>query len=204
MTATSGSSPDGSSRNFAALVELNRFVGREFLLWLWFETELYETNLAPTRADRISLWLEGELTLADDTDETRVKSAMPGATPEAEQALKQGKLPKQTRLRAVLNDFEYSWKMKADDLAIAGLKVPAQLRAQDDKYEALYERMRLVETLEAELEALFHDFLALRLDSAWDRAVVPELKSWARGKRVDEKAYRALKLKLAGKKPAVA
>jgi hypothetical protein len=162
-------------KDLAALVELNRFVGREFLLWLWFETEIYETNLAPTRADAIALWLEGELTLADDTDETRVKSAMPGATPEAKQALRQGKLPKQTRLRAVLNDFEYSWKMKADDLAVSGLKVPAQLRAQDDKYEALYERMRLVETIEAELEALFHDFLSLRLDVAWDRTVVPAL-----------------------------
>ena len=189
-------------KDLAALVEMNRFVGREFLLWLWFESELYETNLAPTRGDPIALWLEGTLTLADDTDETRVKSAMPGATPEAKQSLRQGKLPKETRLRAVLHDLEYSWKMKADDLAIAGLKVPAQLRAKDDKYEALYERMRLVETIESELEALFHDFLALRLDHAWDRAVVPMLIAWAHKKPIEEKAYRSLKTKLAAKKPA--
>lgn len=191
-------------KDLAALVEMNRFVGREFLLWLWFESEINETNLSPTRADPIALWLEVELTLADDTEETRVRAGMPGATPEAKQALRQGKLPKATRLRAVLHDLEYSWKMKADDLAIATLKVPAQLRAQDDKYEALYERMHLVENIEGELEALFRDFLALRLDAAWDRVVVRELKRWARGKPIDEKAYRAEKQRLAGKRRASA
>ncbi len=89
-------------------------------------------------------------------------------------------------------------------IAIAGLKVPAQLREKDDKHEAFYERMRLVEGIESELEALFHDFLALRLDAAWERTVVPEMKRWARGKPVDEKAYRAQKTKLAARKGTTA
>ena len=191
-------------KNLAALVEMNRFVGREFLLWLWFESELYETNLAPSRGDRMALWLETQLTLANEGEETRVKSAMPGAAPEAKQALRQGKLPRETRLRVVLADLEYAWKMKADDLAIAGLKVPSQLKAKDDKYEALYERMRLTEMLETQLEALFHDFLSLRLDAAWDKSVVPDLRRWARGKPVDAKAYGQLKTRLVGKKPRAA
>jgi hypothetical protein len=191
-----------SEKDLAALVEANRFMGREFLLWLWFESEVFETNLAPSKGDPIALWLETELTLATDVDETRVKQAMPGAAPEAKQALRQGKLPKEARLRAVLNELEYSWKMKADDLAVGVLKVPAQLKAKDDAYEALYERMRLVELLEVELEALFRDFVALRLGAAWERSVVPEMKRWARGKAVDEKAYRQAKNKVTGKKIA--
>jgi hypothetical protein len=187
-------------KNPAELVDMNRFVGREFLLWLWFESELYETNLSPSRGERLAMWLETQLTLANEGEETRVKSAMPGAAPEAKQALRQGKLPREARLRVVLNELEFSWKMKADDLAVGGLKVPAQLKAKDDKYEALYERMRLVEMIEEQLEALFHDFLALRLDGAWDRTVVPDLRRWARGKPIDEKSYASLKLKLIGKK----
>lgn len=188
-------------KDVAKLVESNRFVGREFLLWLWFESEIYETNLSPSRGERMSLWLETQLTLANETEETRVKCGMPGAAAESKQALRQGKLPKETRIRAVLLDQEYAWKMKADDLAVGGLKVPAQLKAKDDKYEALYERMRLTEQIEAQLEALYSDFLALRLDAAWERTVVPSLQRWARGKPVDEKAYATTKARLTAKRP---
>ena len=30
-------------------VEKRRFVGREFLLWLWFESEIFETNLGTSK-----------------------------------------------------------------------------------------------------------------------------------------------------------
>ncbi|MFO0615095.1 MAG: hypothetical protein U0414_21065 [Polyangiaceae bacterium] len=190
--------------DYAALVESNRFVGREFLLWLWFESELFETNLSPSEGTPFALWLETQLTLASDTEETRVKATSPGATPEAKKALVQGKLPKDARIRAVLDEYEYAWAFKADDLALSGLKVPAQLKADDDKYEALYERMRLVEGVEAQLEALYRDFLKLRMDdAAWSAGVVPALQRWARGKPVDEAAYRSLKARALGKKKAL-
>ncbi len=187
-------------KDLAQLVEQNRFVGREFLLWLWFESEIYETNLSPSGGEPMSLWLETQLTLASEGEEARIKAPMPGATPEAKQALRQGKLPKTTRLRAVLGAAEFDWAMKADELAVGGLKVPAQLKADDDKYEALYDRMRLVETLEAQLEALFADFVALRLDAAWERGVVSEMKRWARGKDVDEPSYKRQKDRILAKR----
>lgn len=187
-------------KDLAELVELNRFVGRELLLWLWFESELFETNLAPSRGEALSLWLETQLTLASEGEETRVKSPIPGATPEAKQALRQGKLPTATRMRAVLGGAEFSWSFKADELAVGGLKVPATLDATEDKYEALYDRMRLVELLEAQLEGLLHDFIALRLDTAWERAIVPDMRRWAGGKQVDEQAYRKLKDRIVQKK----
>lgn len=189
-------------KDLAELVELNRFVGREFLLWLWFESEVFETNLKPSGADSLSLWLETQITLASEGEEIRVKGATPGLAPEAKQALRQGKLPRDARLRAVLSELEYGWTFKADDLAIAGLGVPAQLKSKsdDDKYEVLYERMRLVEILEAALEGLFTDFLDLRLDAAWENKLVPIFKQWARGKAVDVSAYEALKRSKLGRR----
>jgi hypothetical protein len=187
-------------RDLAELVELNRFVGRELLLWLWFESEVFETNLRPSSGEPCALWLEGQLTLASEGEETRVKGSTPGLAPEAKQALRQGKLPTDTRLRMVLGELELSWRMKADELSVASLKIPAQLKADTDKYEALYERMRLTETFEAQLEALFRDFIALRLDEAWESVVVPELKKWARGKAIDEARYAALKARVSRKK----
>lgn len=185
-----------SRSNLAELVELNRFVGREFLLWLWFESELYDTNLSPSTGEPFSLWLETQITLASEAEETRIKAAMPGAAPEAKQALRQGKLPTTTRMTAMLGGAEFRWSFKADQLALGTLKVPAELKADEDKYEALYDRMRLTELLEAQLEALYKDFVSLRLDQAWEKQIVPELRRWARGKEVDEAAYSKLKAKI--------
>lgn len=185
--------------DLVSLIEKNRFVGREFLLWLWFESELHETELRPSKVDPCSLWLEAQLTLVNDGEESRLKSPMPAASHEAKEALRRGKLPREARFRLIHNDHEFAWVMKADELAIGGLKVPGELNAED-KYEALYERMMLVEELETELDALFADFMALRLSDAWERVVVVAMKTWANGKTVDEAAY-AKALKAALPKP---
>lgn len=178
------------------LVESNRFVGREFLTWLWFESEVFETNLRASSGASCSLWLEIQITLALDGDEARIKGPLAAGSPEAKQALRQGKLPREARLHAMLDENEYTWAMKADALAIGGLKVPAQLSADKDRYEALYERMQLTETLEAVLEALYDDFVVLRLSSEWERGVVPEMRKWAASERVDVRAYDAVKTRL--------
>jgi hypothetical protein len=186
--------------DLAKLVESNRFMGREMLLWLWFESELHETELRASDGKTCSLWIETQITLADGEEETRIKSGMPAAAPEAKQALRQGKLPKQARMHAIVGEHEFTWVLKADDLAIGGLKVPAELKAKDDRYEALYERMRLTEELEAALESLFADFVALRLSPTWSQQVVPLLQAWAHGEKVDERAHAAIRATLGKKK----
>jgi hypothetical protein len=186
----------------AALVEANRFLGRELLLWLWFESEHNETKLRASTGKTCSLWVETQITLAADEEEARIKSGMPAATPEAKQALRQGKLPRQARLHAIVDDHEFTWAFKADELGVGALKVPAELKADTDRHEALYERMRLVEELEGVLEDLFADFITLRLSPAWAASVVPLLQSWAYGERVDEAAYGAIKAKLGKKRAA--
>ena len=189
-------------------IEQNRFVGREFLLWVWFESVLFETNLAPVghdgktpRQPGCALWLETRMTLAFEKDESLLKTATPGAAAEAREALRQGKLPREARLRMVTGDREYAWMFKADTLALGGLTIPAELDAKKDEvHEVLYERMRLVEALEATLAALWSDFLALRLSQAWATVVLPALGRFAHDEEIDEAAYTSAKQRLLGKK----
>jgi hypothetical protein len=188
-------------KNLVERIERNRFVGQEFLLWMWFESVLFETNLAPSGQPSCALWLEARLTLAFEKDESLLKSATPGAAPEAREALRQGKLPREARLRLVTGEHEYAWLFKGNTLGIGGLKLPAELtKKEDEVHEVLYERMRLVEALEATLEALWGDFLALRLSEAWERVVVPALQRFAYDEEVDEAAYAQAKQRALGKR----
>ena len=182
-------------------IEQNRFVGREFLLWLWFESQLFETNLAPHGMPSCSLWLETRMTLSFEKDESVLKSAAPGAAPEAREALRQGKLPREARIRMITEEREYAWTFKADTLGLSALALPAELtKKDDDAHEVLYERMRLVEALEATLEALWSDFLALRLSEAWEATVVPVLGQFAHDEDIDEAGYTKAKQRALAKR----
>jgi hypothetical protein len=182
-------------------IEQNRFAGREFLLWLWFESELYETNLSPSGLPGCAIWIEARMALAFEKDDSVLKSASPAASPEAKEALCQGKLPREVRFRMNSGEREFAWLLRGDTLGLSSASIPAELKNKDDDvHEVVYERMRLLEELEANLEALFGDFLQLRLSDAWDAVVVPQLKRFARMKEVDEAAYSLAKSRVIGKK----
>lgn len=182
-------------------IEKNRFAGREFLLWIWFESVLFETNLQPSGEPSCALWLETRMTLSFDKDESLLKTATPGAAAEAREALRQGKLPREARVRLTTGDREYAFLFKADTLSLSGLSIPGELDIKKDELaEVLYERMRLVESLEATLEALYRDYLALRLSDAWAAAVLPALGRFAHDEPVDEDAYTLAKRRALAKK----
>lgn len=182
------------------LIEGRRFMGREFVVWLWFESEMQETNLHPTGADPVSMWLEAQITLVLEKEESRLKGAIPASSPEAKEALRQGKLPKEAKMRLVRGDREFVWTLKADSLALSGLKLPTQLKKNDEKHEVFYERMMLLEDLETSLSALYADFVRLRLADPWDDEVVPLITSWAHGEKPDAGAYLATKRAVLGEK----
>ena len=45
-------------------IELRRFVGRELLLWLWFESEVFEATLSTKTHGSFGMWIEGRLVLS--------------------------------------------------------------------------------------------------------------------------------------------
>lgn len=182
------------------MIEGRRFMGREFIVWLWFESELQETNLAPTGVDPLALWLEAQITLVLEKEESRLKGAIPASSPEAKEALRQGKLPKEAKMRAVRGEREFVWTLKADTLALSGLKLPTQLKKTDEKHEVFYERMMLLEDLEASLTALYADFVVLRLSDEWDDDIVPLMQDWAYGDKPDPDAYLSIKSAVIGTK----
>lgn len=200
-------------------IEKRRFVGREFLLWLWFESETFEATLETRKHGSFGLWIERQLVLSAGAEATRIKGSYPGGSREAKEALLVGKLPEAAGLHVSWGDREITFTLKAERLAISGLSLPTVLdgsgeeapalaearpprkrknarpteedREDDAGYESFYERMRLTREVEELLETLYRDFLTLRLGAAWNTVVLPALRPWVEGaKRVDPEVYR--------------
>lgn len=202
-------------------IEKRRFVGREFLLWLWFESEVFEGTLATAKHGSFGLWIERQLVLSAGKESTRIKGALPGAAREAKESVLRGKLPESAGVHLSRGAEERTFVLKAEQMAIGGLALQTVLggpaseenalaparrpqpkkrrrdaaaeaeRESDEAHEAFYERMRMTRDLEALVEALYRDFLALRLGDAWSDAVVPAMRAWALGEEVDADSYRA-------------
>jgi hypothetical protein len=114
-------------------IEKRRFVGREFLLWLWFESELFDATLATRTHGEIGLWLESRLMLSQQKESTRMIAPSPGLGIEAKAALRRGQLPESAGIRIFYKDAETRLTLNAERLAITGLRLATVL---DQKEEA--------------------------------------------------------------------
>lgn len=204
------------SMQLVDMIEKRRFVGREFLLLLWMESELHQGTLSTKEHGSFGLWLEKKLVLSAGPESTRITSPMPGVGRDAKEALLRGQLPESAGIRIAWKDDETSLSLEGEYFAVSGLKLktvlpetnegagdlvdellgkpkgkPKKKSKSDDEDDdtPFYERMTLTRELEGLLATLYRDFLELRLSPRWDGVVVPALSRWAIGKPVDVEAY---------------
>lgn len=173
---------DNKGPSLAELIETRRFLGREFLTWLWFESELFEQRFTLDPFGECELWLERQLTLQTPPDlekqQSKLTGTAPSGTPEAREALRQGKLPTQARIVVRRDEQDFALVLDADSLALSGVKIPALLKGDGD--DPFYERIQLIEEIEHAIESLYREFLTLRLERAWTDRVLPAMRSWMR------------------------
>lgn len=193
-------------------IEKRRFVGREFLLFLWFESELLDATLRTREHGSFGLWLEKKLVLSAGKESTKIAGASPGNGREAKEALLRGQLPESAGIRIAWNDDETSLVWKAESMGVASLRLKTAVDQKDfeggdlvdeltggkgrrtkpepeDEYEVFFERMMMTQELEGLFQTLYRDFLALRLSTKWSKVVAPALREWAAGREVDAAAY---------------
>jgi hypothetical protein len=199
-------------------IEKRRFVGREFLLWLWFESELFDATLQTREHGPFGLWLEKRLVLSEGKEKTSITAPTPGLGREAKEALLRGQLPESAGIRVAWRDDETSFVFKAETLGVSGLRLqtvlgksedepsplleemmggkgkkPRTKREPDDQHEVFYERMQMTAEFEELVQTLYRDFLALRLSGNWEAEVVPLLRKWVLGVEFDLAAYELLR-----------
>lgn len=163
------------------LVESRRFLGREFLTWLWFESELFGGELSATGIGPLEVVFERQITLVGGPkgdEESKLKGVNPSATSEAREALRQGKLPTIARARLRKDDHDFAFVFNADALSLSSLKLPDVVK--EGESEPFFDRVALIEEVESALGALYSDFLRLRAHDAWAETVLPAIMRWVR------------------------
>jgi len=174
-------------------VETTRFLGPEFLLWLWLRSELVAEPIALRELGKFDVWLDNHLTLQSDLDPNErvtVRGAQPSGSAEAREAVRAQKFPVRARLALRNDERDFACVLVAQRFAVASGVIPAVLTKDSD--DAFVERMSLVEHLNQSLDQLYATFLADRLGDAWRRAWEPAIVSWADGESVPPEILSAL------------
>jgi len=161
-----------------------RFLGQEFLTWLWWISEeegqidlIDGTSLEIMLADRMSL------RPVAGADGARVSlRGKEARLAEARHALRAGKLVDRLRLGLTIDGEDYWLTLDATELAIGALRTPAMAPAEGGREgrDALtLERIALIETAVRALDGLYRQYLAGRMATATGGEDWERMRAWA-------------------------
>lgn len=161
------------------LIETRRFLGSEFMMWLWFKSETHDGLMEVEGHGTVEVLYDDRLVLEAylaETERNTLKGGAPAYSQEAKVAMQHGKRVAQAKLRVIKDGREWVFGYKAEGMDFSSIKIPAVLSRQED--EKFYERMYLVEEIEQIMDALYAEFIAIRLSPQWQEAMVPAMKKW--------------------------
>ncbi len=167
----------------ATAMEDGRFLGFEFLTWLWFFVERGEgrVELPDGKIAEIHIGERFVLILPGEGREKIVCTTQDNSFHEARTALQKGKLVQEMQLFLMVGDNEYLLTLDSTLWAVKGLKTPKQAKdfQDDDEEDGFFlEKMYFIEEVSKVLDVLYGQFLSHRLESSWDLEARPQLQAW--------------------------
>ncbi len=155
--------------DLADLITSKRFLGNEFLLWLWHREDEDEA-IYKLGDDSVELRFDDRLQLdahLAEAETSVLKGGAPAHSPEAHKALQVGKRVSKARMRLFKSEREWLFNVDTSTFNINSVKTPAVLSKQDD--EPFYERLYLIEELQDAWYGIYRTFLAERLGPDWEK-----------------------------------
>ncbi len=161
-----------------------KFLGEEFLTWLWFVIDQDPTVLRKADPDLTSLEIGNRIVL-----EKRDKKALERITikgenaglEEAMLALQKGALV--AELNLIYRSAQQKWQftLKAESLNLSSLKTPkiATPESPEDMESAVLEKIFLYDKILQFLEKLYKTFIKYRLSDRWLKRDVNLIKKWS-------------------------
>ncbi len=160
-----------------------KFLGEEFLTWLWYAIEKKPQDLTNQNKEPIILEIGNRIALENRQQDTVESITIKGDDAGMEEgilALRKGAMV--TELNLIYRSAELQWHftVKGESLNISNLKTPQQrlIEHKDDIEAAVLEKVYLTGVVIDNLNAVFATFLKQRLSEQWKHKMVPAMRKW--------------------------
>ena len=160
-----------------------KFLGHEFLTWLWYLIENDKSKLTNEKNEVISLNIGNKVILDNKTNNNVENIVIKGDEPGFEEgiiALKKGGVVTEIDFLFQEGDFQWKFIIKGESHSVSSFKTPetGNIEKKDDIEGAVLEKIYLFEKPLLLIEALYKNFTKIRLSSKWNTEVVPLIKKW--------------------------
>jgi hypothetical protein len=168
-------------------IEKTETIGAEFLLWLWFTSEIMD-GMFDAGGQQVEIRVDGTITL--ENEETGGKVSCSGNNAlmkEARLALLENKRITMMTIRLILNgEDEFSFRLDSRWMNFKALKTPKViLDFKADPEGMFYEKIGLIEKAVGVMDSVFINYIKLRVSAEWKTDVIPDLLAWiGKGKNV--------------------
>lgn len=163
------------------------FIGNEFLMWLWYHTDVESDTIELADKSEVTLMLARTLSLEcprGQTGHETISSEGPTRLPEARRAIQSGKLPRKVGLTLVRHSEQYELTLHAETLAVGGAKLPPPDEAADARGK-LDDRANQLRAMIETLDLLYDAFGQKRFGREWEKELAG-MQKWL--KREDRRA----------------
>ncbi len=167
------------------LIQEKRFLGQEFLAWLWYKSEERGGNVDLPGTGDILVVFEKHMLLEYGEGADSEKLICRGLQTELREAragLALGKKPEQARIRLARGEYEFSVTLTAATMEFRSVRLPKTAGADDgddpDGLEGqILERISLFEDLTKLVNELFGMFINIRASDKWSEELV-KIREW--------------------------
>ena len=167
------------------LIEEKRFLGQEFLAWLWFKSEERGGSIElPERGDILVVFEKHMLLEYGEGPESEklICRGLQTELREARAGLALGKKPEQARIRIGSDDFEFGITLTAATMEFRSVRLPKTAGTEDgDDSEGFegqaLERISLFEEAIDLVNELFRLFINIRTSADWTDELI-KLRTW--------------------------
>ena len=160
-----------------------KFLGEEFLTWLWFIIEEDPTLLTELDPDGAQLTIGNRIVLENRHQDTVESITIKGDDAGLEEgviALRKGAVVTEINLSYKSGENQWIFNLKGESLSFIGLKPPetALIDRKEDIEGAVLEKTYLFDKISHFVDATFGKFIKLRVSKGWLEQTVPKMRAW--------------------------
>ncbi len=162
-----------------------RFLGNEFLTWIWFIIENEDHVVRECDREAVGLQVGNRMVLENRWANGKETITIKGDAVGLEEGLLcLGKGGSVTEINLIYKSGSLQWQfsLKGESLNFSGLKLPETGAAEqpDDLEGVVLEKLYLYEKPFRFVDALYRQFIVLRLSDRWKQTLTA-MKKWVRG-----------------------
>jgi recombination associated protein RdgC len=169
--------------DMVTIMRKKRFIGQEFLTWLWYKSEMTDCFIVP-RIGQIDMAIERRIVLESGSGIERKTVSCVGSDidlSEAWAALREGK--KVSQARFMINFEDFAWHVTLNDRGeLRSVKMPKTFNPEEEVLESdagkLLERIALLSNLTDIVDGLFASFINIRADENEWAIEVAKMADW--------------------------